>query len=295
MPRWEAWGLDMVRWRTKWLWTGMVAAALICMPALHAQEDTAEVAAEALGAQQTQPGHLKLPQPAPPARGCGARTISEKAIFKNLFCDQKGIWTGPFHKHNLRSKTIPFLAATGALIATDKYVMQELNRHEPGTFFDVSRQISNLGKAEGTFAFSGAMYLAGLVSGNRRLRETALLSVEAQTDAEIVKQLTKIAFMRERPTRNNGLTPINDSRGRFWAGFNGTFAFPSGHSVNDWALATVFARRYNEKRWIRYTAYGVATVVSVARIFAREHFPGDVLAGSAIGFYIGRYVVDVHK
>jgi hypothetical protein len=37
-------------------------------------------------------------------------------------------------------------------------------------------------------------------------------------------------------------------------------------------------------------AYGLATTVVVSRIGARQHFPGDVLAGSAMGWFIGDYV-----
>jgi len=42
------------------------------------------------------------------------------------------------------------------------------------------------------------------------------------------------------------------------------------------------------------TAYSLAAGVSVTRVLAQQHFPSDVLAGSAIGWMIGRYVVHRH-
>jgi len=43
------------------------------------------------------------------------------------------------------------------------------------------------------------------------------------------------------------------------------------------------------------TAYGLAAGVSAARVLARQHFPSDVLVGSAVGWMIGRYVVHKHR
>jgi membrane-associated phospholipid phosphatase len=37
-------------------------------------------------------------------------------------------------------------------------------------------------------------------------------------------------------------------------------------------------------------AYGLASTVVVARVGARKHFPGDVLAGGAMGWFMGDYV-----
>src|SRR6184192_4438522 len=52
--------------------------------------------------------------------------------------------------------------------------------------------------------------------------------------------------------------------------------FPSGHSIGAFSLATVFARRYREHRWVPWVAYGLAGLVSFSRITAQAHFPSDV-------------------
>ena len=61
-------------------------------------------------------------------------------------------------------------------------------------------------------------------------------------------------------------------------------SFPSGHAINTWAMASIFAHQYRHSR----------LVPIVSRVGARQHFPGDVLAGSAMGWFIGDYVFGRH-
>lgn len=56
------------------------------------------------------------------------------------------------------------------------------------------------------------------------------------------------------------------------------------------ASATVIASEYNGLM-TQVLASGLATGVSTTRVLARQHFPSDVLVGSAVGWMIGRYVV----
>ncbi len=64
-------------------------------------------------------------------------------------------------------------------------------------------------------------------------------------------------------------------------------AFPSGHTLTYFSLATVFAARYPELRW-PLAAGGV--VVGLSRIYLGEHYPSDVLAGAALGTGAGLLV-----
>jgi hypothetical protein len=60
-----------------------------------------------------------------------------------------------------------------------------------------------------------------------------------------------------------------------------------------WALASVVAHEYN-KGWYPYAAYGLASLVSFSRLSGQNHFPSDIVAGSAIGWFTGRYVFKTH-
>jgi membrane-associated phospholipid phosphatase len=212
--------------------------------------------------------------------------ISEKSIFRNLLCDQKAIFSAPLHSGRHLRVILPLAGITAALIASDKYVGRSLTDGSPGTAFKISRGISQMGTAEATFAFAGAYYGISRVTRNERMRKTALLSVEALADAGVVQRVLKAAANRERPADTNGLS-IENGRGAFWGGGS---SFISGHATTVWALASVFAARYPDKRWVRYASYGLAGLVSISRIPARRHFPSDVVVGSAFGYLIGQYV-----
>jgi membrane-associated phospholipid phosphatase len=162
-------------------------------------------------------------------------------------------------------------ATTGALFATDTDISNALPNAQHQ--IDVSRGISEIGSGYTLYGLSGAFYVIGRIKDKDRLRETGWLGVMAITHSGIVVQALKLATGRERPYDNDG-------QGRFWKGKNG---FPSGHAISSWALASVVAKEYNDNRFIRVGAYSLATIVSVSRVTARQHFPSDVLIGSAMG------------
>jgi membrane-associated phospholipid phosphatase len=60
-------------------------------------------------------------------------------------------------------------------------------------------------------------------------------------------------------------------------------SMPSGHVIIAWAVATPFAEQYNAP-WL----YGVAAVTNLARVGGRQHWVSDTVAGSLLGYGIGR-------
>jgi membrane-associated phospholipid phosphatase len=72
--------------------------------------------------------------------------------------------------------------------------------------------------------------------------------------------------------------------------FDGGSSFPSGHSTQVWAVATVIASEYHDRRSVQIAAFATATAVSVARFTEGKHYLSDVIAGSALGYGIGKYV-----
>jgi PAP2 superfamily len=47
--------------------------------------------------------------------------------------------------------------------------------------------------------------------------------------------------------------------------------------------------------WLHVGLYVLAAGVSVARVTGRNHFPSDVVVGSAIGYLVGGYVYRRHS
>jgi membrane-associated phospholipid phosphatase len=130
---------------------------------------------------------------------------------------------------------------------------------------------------------TGAFYLVGRATGNAKARETGVLSAEALIDGLIVGEALKAITQRKRPLDQ-------PDEAKF---FNGGAAFPSGHSVNAWAVATVVAHEYDNLP-AQISAYALAGLVSVSRFTGRRHYLSDIFVGGAIGYGIGRYVYRAH-
>ena len=217
------------------------------------------------------------PAPTPP------RSL-EHDFLKNILRDQKAIWTAPLQVERGDAKwVIPSSIGFLALIATDRTTGDEIS--ETNGQIGASRRISYAGSIYGLGAVAGGFYLLGRKTNNYRARETGVLSAEALVDSVIVSGALKEITQRGRPA-------TGVERSEFFEGGN---SFPSGHSTQAWAVATVIANEYKHRRAVQITAYGIATAVSVARFTGQKHYLSDVVAGSALGFAIGRYVYSAHR
>jgi membrane-associated phospholipid phosphatase len=202
---------------------------------------------------------------------------------KYIWQDQKAIWTSPFHttKEDAKWWAI-FGAATGVLIATDKHSVNAFPNSS--TQVSVSTWASRLGSAYSLIPMSAGFYFIGTGSHDDRLRETGLIGFESLIDSSLVVEALKIASDRARPLESGGKGRFEDSSNRWSSGF------PSGHAITTWSLASVVAHQYPHPLIVPILAYGLATTVVVSRVGARQHFPGDVVAGSAMGWFIGDYI-----
>ena len=207
----------------------------------------------------------------------------EHDFFKNILKDQKAIWTAPLHLERHDAKwVIPSSIGFMALVTTDRITGDEML--ESDRQVKASRIVSNAGSIYSLAAVSGAFYFWGRKKNDDRARETGLLSAEAMVDSLIVEGVLKGITARARPM--DGV-----ERSEF---FDGGSSFPSGHSMQAWTVATVIANEYRDRRAVQIAAYGVATAVSISRFTGHKHYISDVVAGSAMGYAIGRYVYNTH-
>jgi len=174
---------------------------------------------------------------------------------------------------------------TAALIATDRRSAIELGEHGGNERrVKISLQLSRPGGAYASAGVAGTFYLVGVAKRDSRARETGILGGEALIDAKIVYSVLKQVTQRPRPL-------VPDPNDDFFDGGN---SFPSGHATDAWALATVVASEYHDRKAVQVTAYALASAVSLSRYTGRVHFLSDVFVGSVIGYGIGRYVYKKH-
>jgi membrane-associated phospholipid phosphatase len=241
--------------------------------------------------QGTQPCHgigcePETPQPSPtpaPQQQSSEPVTFKRAAFLNLPGDQKAIWTSPFH---LRSEDsfwlVPLVASSAVLVGSDEHSMQRARSNQDAINF--SNNIADAGVA-GMAAVPAAMYVLGSLRGAPRAREAGLLSGEAMIDSLAVNEALKLVFGRERPAASNG-------QGRFFQTWSNA-SFPSLHATISWTAASVIAHEY--PGWLSQSlVYAGASAVSIARVTGRQHFPGDVVVGSAVGWLVGREIYNRH-
>ena len=206
-----------------------------------------------------------------------------KDLPKNLWKDQKAIVSSPLHINRGNAKWwILFGAGTAALLATDRRVSDHLP--ESNTQLNISRWASRAGADYTIYPLTALFYFYGKAEDNPRARDTARIGIEALADSEITVNAMKTITQRPRP----------ETKGASIAFWRGGDAFPSGHSIQAWALARVVALEFPQHRVFPILAYGLASTVSVARVAGRRHSPSDAFVGSAMGFFIGDYVYRHH-
>jgi len=203
---------------------------------------------------------------------------------KFVLVDQKRIWTSPFHtSHSDIKWWAIFGGATAALIAADQHIEKAAPTNS--TLIHLGNDTSYLGAPYTLIPIAGTFYLLGSAGGDERFRETGLLSFETLIDVTVVQLAIKSITDRQRPTEGSG-------EGHFFASTSPRYnsGFPSGHAIETFALASVFAHEYHDKFWVKFLAYAYAGGVVGARLAAKKHFPSDVVAGGAMGWFIGDYV-----
>lgn len=216
-----------------------------------------------------------------------ASGVSLKQLPGNFLRDQGAIWSSParLRDSNAAGPILLVLATAGAITA-DHQAMSSAVTHN-ATTNDRAVQASN-GLLGGFVAAPAMLYGMGWLRHNEHATETGLLGAEAMADSVAVNEVLKLVSMRERPE-------VDNAKGRFFqTGVGADSSFPSNHCAVAWSSAAVLASEYNGPL-TKIAAYGLATGVSFTRVIGQQHFPSDVLVGSAVGWMIGRYVVHRHR
>jgi membrane-associated phospholipid phosphatase len=217
----------------------------------------------------------------PPTRDAGRDNSVGWHLLNNLAEDQKAIWTSPGRLRLIDADwLLPLGLIAGGMLATDTGFSKHLSNSP--TRLKYSRDLSNYGIAA-MAAAGGGFYFLGRITHDDHKRETGILAGEAAMDSYGVTSAFKYAFGRERPQQD-------DYRGKFRQGAN---SMPSEHAAAAWSIASVIAHEYPGPL-TTFLAYGAATAVSMSRVTAKEHFPSDVLIGSAIGWFVGQHVYRAH-
>ena len=201
---------------------------------------------------------------------------SSFADFGTLVEDQKQVWTAPSRiRFSDAIWLVPLGGLTAGLFASDKEYSASLS-NDPSTIRHY-KNVSNAGL--GALVGSGTgLYLLSFPKHNPHWRETGLLAGESALNSLMTAEVLRYSTGRARP--------FETRPGSF---FQGGSSFPSEHAAVAWSIAGVIAHEY-PGRLPKFMAYSLASAVSFSRVRSRQHFPSDVLVGSALGYLIGQSI-----
>jgi membrane-associated phospholipid phosphatase len=234
-----------------------------------------------------------FPLPRPSKEDPGEdREVSLRKLPMNFLHDQKDMWLFPLELGKGRH-WLPALFITGGtavFLATDPQTMPHFR--QTTDFHGFNRVFSSTGTGAAIAVVPALFYGVSLLRHDSYDQGSALFAGEAVADDVVLMVVIKAISRRQRPTELPVAGPYSDtffhSNGSIFG--NGT-SFPSGHAMMAFSVATVFARRYREHRWVPYVAYAAASAIAFSRVTTGAHFPSDVFVGSALGFVIARYDV----
>jgi membrane-associated phospholipid phosphatase len=182
--------------------------------------------------------------------------------------------------------TVEGLLVTGGIVAgvalvslADREVRDAAGSHRSGRGHDVIDGVSQLGNAPVLLGINlvGVAVGEGVrqFTGDRTHLDNMLVATEAQILTLVMSE--GLAYATARSTPRESSDPFTFKWGRS--------SFPSSHTSQAFAAATVLADRYG--LGVGAVAYTAAAAVGAARILQERHWASDVAAGAALGWAIG--------
>jgi hypothetical protein len=209
--------------------------------------------------------------------------------------DESNMWLFPVKlaegKHWLPTAII--VGGTAAFIKEDPPLERKVRQTD---IFSEYNKVLKSSVSGGLIAVVPAgFYAVSLLRHDSYGQGTSLLAGEAVANDAVLMIVLKAITRRARPSEFAPNGTYNDT---FFATRNSLFgngsSFPSAHAMMSFSVATVFAQRYKQHKWVPYVAYALATAISFSRVTTGAHFPSDVFIGAATGFAIARFDVLRH-
>ena len=194
---------------------------------------------------------------------------------KRTLEDQKELYRAPFKPSNFKWDAL-VLGGTAALLASDRHIEKHI-----GTAHQTVYQASSDVAIAGLGATLGGVYLWGIKGDHPHAKETGALELETLVNTFLIYTPMQL------------LAGEGNGNGDFWKHHNINTSFPGGHAMFTFAMATVVSHEYPQK-WVQVLAYSAASIVTVSRFMARDHWSSDMLVGSALGIGIGAHIFHAH-
>ena len=181
------------------------------------------------------------------------------------------------------------MAVVGGMFAADRPIYDLVQRNSTSGGRDIADKFSDWGSPGVLLGFNAGVIAVGVASesygASSKLKDAGLVSLEAEGFAIAATAALKMITGRERPEASHGTTQF-----RPFSGLDTSFA--STHAAASFAVATVFAERYEGAGWV---ACPLALLISGSRVYLDKHFSSDVVAAALIGYGLGHFINSRHS
>lgn len=181
--------------------------------------------------------------------------------------------------------TVGTIARAGVVVVTlsafDEKGRALMSRNQSKAADRVANAVETMGTVE-NYAVLGGFLTAGIIFDDSKARAVAMEGLASSAVAAgVVTPTLQMLVGRSRPREQVDPKTFDP--------FSGALSFPSGHTTQAFAVASVIATEY-DALWVKAAAYGTAGMVGVARMYHGGHFVSDVATAAFIGTAVGRSV-----
>ncbi len=187
------------------------------------------------------------------------------------------VLTAPFRWQGRAWARFGILAGgTLALSFLDEEVNAFFKRHHSRTADKLADLGVEYGEPRTAVIITGSVYLAGLVTSNEGMRESAVILTAALLPAGLVQTASKIAAGRARPHLGLGHHAFDPFRRE-----EAYYSFVSGHTMVAMATSHVFAKRIAPPA-AKAGLYSLGALAGTSRMYNEDHWLSDIVLGSAL-------------
>lgn len=184
-----------------------------------------------------------------------------------------------------KSDVLKIVSASSVAVvffANDREIMDFAQKND-AEFVDKLAYVGEALGSEWGVGMAAAGYVLGVVMKNDQVKSVSIMATKAMLISGLATQAIKHTVDRTRPKNSDSPYEYGE----------GSRSFPSGHTTQAFALATVIAEATKDQSMvIPVLAYSAAALAGWSRVHDKAHWASDVLIGGLIGHLTAKTVMN---